>query len=191
MADSYLTIVSGLPRSGTSMMMQAIDAGGMEVLIDNFRKADDDNPKGYYEFEAVKRTKEDASWLETAPGKCVKMIYRLLYDLPDTNQYRVIFMRRNIEEVLASQKIMLERRGEKGGALSDEIMAKAFLGQIKQFHDWVAQHPHFSVLEVNYSEMVADPVNQCQRINDFLDGRLDTQKMAQVVDPTLYRNVKQ
>lgn len=173
------------------MMMQAIDAGGMEVLTDNIRKADEDNPKGYYEFEAVKRTKDDASWLETAPGKCVKMIYRLLYDLPEGHQYRVVFMRRNIEEVLASQRVMLERRGEKGGALSDEIMAKAFLGQIKQFQEWVVDHSCFSVLEVNYSEVVADPVNQLQRINDFLDNKLDTQKMAQVVDPTLYRNIKE
>ena len=105
----FLTVVSGLPRSGTSMMMRMLEQGGLPVLIDGVRTADDDNPNGYYEFEAVKQTREDASWLEGSEGKAVKMVYRLLYDLPPDRAYRVLFMTRNLDEVLASQRVMLTR----------------------------------------------------------------------------------
>ena len=100
--DDVITIVSGLPRSGTSLMMQMLEAGGMPVLTDGIRDADEDNPRGYYELEAVKRTKDDPAWLHGAPGKVVKMIYLLLYDLPTTYNYRIIFMRRPLSEVVAS-----------------------------------------------------------------------------------------
>ena len=110
---SFVTLVSGLPRSGTSMMMQMLHAGGIPAVTDNIRLADKDNERGYYELEAVKRTKDDASWLRDAPGKAVKVIYLLLYDLPTDYTYRVIFMNRNLDEVLASQRAMLERRRAK------------------------------------------------------------------------------
>ena len=97
--SQFLTIVSGLPRSGTSMMMRMLDQGGLPAIIDGVRTADDDNPAGYYEFEAVKQTKEDPSWLENSEGKVVKMVYRLLYDLPTDRTYRVVFMRRKMEEL--------------------------------------------------------------------------------------------
>src|SRR5262245_35974300 len=100
----FLTIVSGLPRSGTSMMMRMLETGGLPVLTDDVRTPDDDNPNGYYEFEAVKQTKQDDSWLQSSEGKAVKMVYRLLYDLPKDRSYKVLFMRRKMEEVLASQK---------------------------------------------------------------------------------------
>ena len=123
----YVIIVSGLPRSGTSMMMKAIHSGGIEPIIDHIRKADEDNPKGYYEFEPVKKTKEDTSWLADAPGSVVKMVYRLLYDLPGNYDYRVVFMQRDLKEVLASQKKMLDRSGKgRRGAIPDEQMAALF-----------------------------------------------------------------
>src|SRR5437868_1127771 len=118
----FLTIVSGLPRSGTSMMMRMLEAGGMPVLTDKVRSADEDNPNGYFEFEAVKRTKQDASWLDDSGGRAVKMVYRLLYDLPVNRNYRVLFMRRNLKEVLASQREMLRRKDPDADAADDGQM---------------------------------------------------------------------
>lgn len=188
MSLPFITIVSGLPRSGTSMMMQAIEAGGLPALTDNIRTADNDNPKGYYEYEPVKKTKDDPSWLEEAPGKVVKMVYRLLYDLPVGYEYRVVFTQRNLEEILASQNIMLEHRKEKGAKISDEEMARLFQAELKKFDEWTAGQGCFSILRVNYKEMVESPRQQCQRVNEFLGGVLDTDAMATVVDPSLYRN---
>src|SRR5215510_8114285 len=107
--DSDIIVVSGLPRSGTSLMMQMLDSGGVEVVTDNIRAADTDNPRGYHEFEKVKRIKHDASWLPGTRGKVFKMISQLLYDLPPGENYRIIFMDRDLDEVLRSQEKMLER----------------------------------------------------------------------------------
>ena len=125
----FLTIVSGLPRSGTSLMMKMLEAGGLPVLVDNVREADVDNPRGYYEFEPVKALKSDASWVAPALGKAVKMVYLLLMDLPSDQDYRVVFMRRNLDEVLASQKAMLDRMG-KPAPLDDARMAQLFRDQL-------------------------------------------------------------
>lgn len=187
----YVILVSGLPRTGTSMMMKAIHAGGIEPIVDNIRKADEDNPKGYYEFEPVKKTKEDASWLNDALGKVVKMVYRLLYDLPAEFQYRVVFMRRDIKEVLASQNKMLERSGKSGGGISDEQMEALFAAELAKCEKWLAEQPNFSVLSVVHRDMINDAATQVQKINDFLDGGLDTEAMASTVDPALYRNRNQ
>ena len=187
-SDRFVTVVSGLPRSGTSMMMRMLEAGGLPVMTDRLREADDDNPRGYYEFEPVKKTKEDSSWLDQAPGKVVKMVYRLLYDLPDGYVYRVLFMRRRMEEVLASQKKMLERKGEPGDAVSDEQMARMFRKQLDEFHSWIRQQPRFHVVEIDYNEMLENPAHQVDRINAFLGGQLDTESMCRVVEPALYRN---
>ena len=184
----FITIVSGLPRSGTSMMMQVIEAGGVPALTDNLRTRDEDNPQGYYEFEPVKKTKEDPSWVPGARGKVVKMVYRLLYDLPGDQEYRVIFMRRNIDEVLASQKIMLQRSGKQGAAISDERLKELFVGELEKFEHWIATRKNFSILSVDYSDMVASPGTQCKRINEFLGGILDCDRAAAAVDPSLYRN---
>lgn len=184
----YVIIVSGLPRSGTSMMMKAIDAGGIEPLIDHVRRADEDNPKGYYEFEPVKKTKEDASWLADAPGKVVKMVYRLLYDLPGTYQYRVVFMQRDLSEVLASQKKMLQRSGKSGGAVPDEQMAALFAAELDKCRKWLSEQPHFKVLFINHRDMINHPQAPCEAVDAFLDGGLDVHAMAETVDPNLYRN---
>lgn len=184
----FVMIVSGLPRSGTSMMMRAIHAGGIEAMTDHIRTADDDNPKGYFEFEPVKKTKEDASWLYNAGGKVVKMVYRLLYDLPSKYQYRVVFMQRDLSEVLASQKKMLKRSGKSGSVISDEQMAMLFQAELDKCQAWLPTQPNFSVLYVNYREMIKNPDAECRRINDFLDGGLNTEAMINTIDPALYRN---
>ncbi len=182
-----VNIVSGLPRSGTSMMMRMIDAGGIPALTDNIRAADDDNPRGYYEFEPVKKTKEDPSWLHNAGGKVVKMVYRLLYDLPPDRTYRVVFMQRDLREVIASQDVMLQRRGRDGGEISEEKLLDLFRQQLADFDRWIADQPNFSIVHVNYNDVLNDPKPAVETVNNFLGGQLDTTAMAATVEPQLYR----
>ncbi|MCA9245046.1 MAG: hypothetical protein KDA32_13900, partial [Phycisphaerales bacterium] len=135
------------------------------------------------------KTKEDASWLQDAPGKVVKMVYRLLYDLPNSHRYRVLFMRRELDEVIKSQDVMLERSGKKTTS-SPEDAAKVrdiFETELKRFYDWVATAKHITMIDVNYNEMLTDPKPWVAKINELLDSNLDTDKMMGVVDPSLYR----
>jgi hypothetical protein len=182
-----LTIVSGLPRSGTSMIMRMIDAGGIPALTDNLRVADEDNPRGYYEFEPVKQTKKDPSWLNGSGGKVVKMVYRLLYDLPAGHEYRVVFTQRNLDEVIASQNVMLERQGKAGGVLPDEKLTGLFRAELDKCDRWLRQRPHFRVLYINYNQALKDPDPVVAAMNEFLGGDLDTAAMRKVVEPALYR----
>jgi hypothetical protein len=182
-------VVSGLPRSGTSMMMKMLEAGGLEILQDHIRVPNEDNPKGYYEFERVKKLPEgDTAWLDEAAGKVVKIITQLLMHLPDSYSYRVLVMRRSIPEILASQAKMLERRGETGGGVSDEQMTALFEKHLKQVYAWMDQQPNLEQIDVSYNEALSDPIPTIERIQGFLGGELDTVAMAQVVDPSLYRN---
>jgi len=185
--DKPVVIVSGLPRSGTSMMMQMLEAGGVPVLTDRARAADEDNPRGYYEFEPVKQTKKDSSWLEQAPGKVVKMVHLLLLDLPLDRTYHVVFMRRKLEEVVRSQNVMLERKGKTNADLRDEQVMGLFRQQLKQVEDYLTGHPEFKVLYVNYNEMLARPQPLVQAVDEFLGGGLNTSAMLGVVEPSLYR----
>jgi hypothetical protein len=183
----FLTIVSGLPRSGTSLMMKMLEAGGLPVLVDGVRTADVDNPRGYYEFEPVKRLKEDTSWVAPACGKAVKMVYLLLLDLPPDVEYRVLFMRRNIDEVLASQAAMLRRLG-KSAPLDDARMAALFRDGLAKFDGWVKDRPNFRLLDVSYNALVTAAAPVAAEVDQFLGGVLDVDAMTRVVDPTLYRN---
>jgi len=185
--SDQITIVSGLPRSGTSMMMRMLDAGGLPALTDNIRRADEDNPRGYYEFEPVKRTRQDPSWLTRAGGMVVKMVYRLLYDLPATYTYHVIFMRRNLLEVIKSQDVMLARKGRKTGDISPDKLLGLFQQQLAEFDAWVAQQPNFRVLYVHYNEIIRAPRPGVEAINRFLGGGLNEAAMLAVVEPELYR----
>lgn len=183
-----ITIVSGLPRSGTSLLMQLIQAGGVPALTDNQRAADEDNPRGYLEFEAVKHTRKDPAWLDAAAGKVVKMVHLLLLDLPANRSYQVVFARRDLREVLASQRKMLDRHGKAGAAIPDEQLMKIFEQQLAKLFTWLATRPNFRVLEVAYRDLLTDPKPQVARINQFLGGGLDETKMLAAIDPSLYRN---
>ena len=187
MAKDVITIVSGLPRSGTSLMMQILEVGGLPILKDDLREADADNPKGYYEFERVKQVAQDQAWLQDARGKAVKMVSALLLDLPDTYTYRVIFMRRKMKEILASQKTMLERSGKPTDAIGDDKMAALFRKHLSQVAKWISEQPQVQVLYVSYNELMADPIQEIERISRFLGNELDAKKMASVIDRTLYR----
>lgn len=183
----FITVVSGLPRSGTSMMMKMLEAGGLPVVTDNQRIADDDNPKGYYEFERVKQLAHDKAWLPEAQGKVVKIISELLKHLPAEHECRIVFMRRKLEETIASQRQMLKRRGQPADALSDIKLLASFQRHLFQLETWLEQQEHLQTLFVDYGEMLAHPVAQIARLNQFLEGRLDEQEMLRVVDPALYR----
>lgn len=187
--DEFITVVSGLPRSGTSMMMKMLEAGGIPPVTDELREADEDNPKGYYEFERVKQMDQgDTTWVVDARGKVVKVISALLKHLPPGEQYRVVFVRRYMPEILASQRKMLIRRGEDPDKMDDAQMAMLFEKHLKQVDEWINNQPNFRLLYVHYSDILADPRPQIAAINNFLGGNLDTDAMAAAVDPQLYRN---
>jgi hypothetical protein len=187
--SAQVVIVSGLPRSGTSMVMKMLEAGGMEVLQDHIREPNADNPQGYYEFERVKKLPEgDTAWLEEAAGKVVKVISQLVMYLPEGYTYRVIVVRREIAEILASQAKMLDRRGEPVGGVSDERMAELFEKHLQKVYAWMDAQPNVAYLDIEYNQMLADPRPTLERVNAFLGGGLDVDAMAAVVDPALYRN---
>jgi len=183
-----VVVVSGLPRSGTSLMMQLLHAGGLPVLTDNVRTPDTDNPRGYFEFERVKKVKADTAWLPDARGKAVKMVSQLLLDLPETECYRVVFMDRDLDEVLDSQEKMLRRLGRPVAPRGE--MARAFGLHLAYVHRWLAGQPNFAVLRVHYADVVTDPAGAVDRVNEFLGGRLDAAAARAAVDPLLYRNRK-
>ena len=168
-------------------MMQMLAAGGMPVLTDELRGPDPDNPRGYYEFEPVKRTRHDPSWLVGAGGKAVKLVHLLLYDLPAEYSYRVIFMKRRLSEVLASQRAMLDRQGKKGANLSDARLGEIYESQLSKLQSWLNQQSNFSVLSIDYNELIADPRIATDAIESFLEGGLDTISMMKMVEPSLYR----
>jgi hypothetical protein len=184
-----VVVVSGLPRSGTSMCMKMLEAGGMPLVQDGLREADEDNPKGYFELERVKELDKsgDTAWLRDARGKAIKVISFLLKDLPDDHNYKILFMVRNIEEVLASQAKMLERRGEENKT-SDERMADIYAGHIAQVRRLLRMSPHFEVMDIKYTDAMRDARGTAERIREFLGMPLDVDKMAGAVDETLYRN---
>ncbi|MGA7383183.1 MAG: sulfotransferase [Methylocella sp.] len=183
----FVTIVSGLPRSGTSMMMRMLEAGGMPVVIDHDRKPDADNPNGYYEFEPIKKLKEDSSWVAGAAGRVVKAIYLLLYDLPGQHQYRVILMRRDLTEVIASQDAMLRRSGSATGGLDPKMLARHYETQLRHAAAWLREQPNFAVTYVNYADIVQNPAAAAAAVASFLGGAVDPVKMAASVDRDLYR----
>lgn len=182
-----ITVVSGLPRSGTSMMMRMLDAGGVPVLTDEKREADEDNLRGYYEDERVKQLREDASWIKEADGKAVKVISYLLRYLPEGHSYKVIFMERRIPEVLASQKKMMKRRGEPVDEVPDDVMAGIFERHLTEIDEWLGEQPDIETIQVSYNETLNDPEASAEQVAAFLGGGLDIEKMIQVVDPKLYR----
>lgn len=189
--DQSIIVVSGLPRSGTSMMMQMLSDGGLPLLTDALRGADADNPRGYYEFEPVRRTRRDHQWLDDAVGKAVKVIHLLLFDLPTDRRYRVILMRRDVQEVIQSQAAMLARTGRQGAALSAAKLAEVFTRQMREVTDYLARQACFDVFDVPYESAVADPQATATAVGRFLGGRLDCDAMAAAVDPSLYRQKQQ
>ena len=183
-------VVSGLPRSGTSMMMRMLEAGGIAPFVDGEREADVDNPLGYYELERVKNLEKDPDrrWVRDARGRALKVISFLLRHLPDENAYRVIYMRRHLDEVLRSQDKMLDRLGNAAPGGDLEAMKEAYRNDIVAARLFARKQPFMEMLEVHYAETVADPVRAARLVNEFLGGHLDEAAMTAAVNEDLYRN---
>ena len=186
--DKPVIIVSGLPRSGTSMMMKMLEAGGVPLLVDNIRTADPDNPEGYYEFERVKGLdKGDHGWLAEAQGQAVKVIAALLPYLPGSYSYHIIFMHRALAEILASQKKMLLNRGEDPDKVSDAELGSLYQKHLDRINTWLDQQPNANRIDMSYNQILAEPLPEIERIARFLGRPLNVEEMVRVVDPHLYR----
>ncbi len=184
-----ITIVSGLPRSGTSLMMQMLAAGGMSALSDGERKADTDNPKGYLEWERIKQLPKDPSLIAEGEGKVVKVISQLLLSLPDGHEYRIVFMQRPMPEVLKSQEEMLKRRGTyEGGGGDTSPIEQAFQRHLIEVNRWIAGKPNVKILRVHYHRVLRDPQTVADEVAAFLQVPLDIPAMVGQVDGNLYRN---
>ena len=181
------TIVSGLPRSGTSVMMQMLAAGGLPVLTDGRREADPDNPRGYYEWERIKTLPQDPACIAEAEGKAVKVISWLLLALPESADCRIIFMQRPLAEVVASQGEMIRRRGTAGPAAGDAALIAALEAHLNQVNAWLERHRALRVCHVDYHRVLAEPRITAEAIQRFLDVPLDVEAMAGQVDLSLYR----
>jgi hypothetical protein len=182
-----VTVVAGLPRSGTSMMMQMLAAGGIAPYTDGRRMADEDNPRGYLEHERATRLQEDASWIPEARGKAVKVVATLVRHLPPDEEYRIVFMMRNLDEVIASQRAMLERLGRKGARLTDRALQRTYAAHLVQVQQWLRAHPKIAVLPVDYAEAVGNAAQVAEEIARFVGGRFDMAAAAAAVDGGLRR----
>ncbi len=188
MDKNTILIVSGLPRSGTSLMMQILNVWGIPVLSDSHRSPDAHNPNGYFEYAPVKRLAEDHSWLNLARGKAVKIISHLLKYLPDQFHYDVLFMNRNLDEVIHSQNKMLERLGKEKGNLSDEALKTHFTRHLEEIHRWLSEKPHIRFLDVHYAQLLQNAPTTLQAISHFLGKEYDLRAAQSVIDPQLYRS---
>jgi hypothetical protein len=186
--EFMITIVSGLPRSGTSLMMQMLVAGGMRALSDGERKADTDNPRGYLEWERIKQLPNDPSCISEGEGKVVKVISRLLLSLPGGYEYRVIFMQRPLPEVLASQEEMMKRRGTLKAGANPAIMSAAFEKHLREVYAWMDSKANVKALRIPYHEVLSRPKEIAASLTEFLQIPMDLNAMVQQVDSSLYRN---
>src|SRR6266853_1596568 len=168
-----ITIVSGLPRSGTSLMMQMLAAGGLPVLSDGERKADTDNPRGYLEWERIKQLPKEPALIAEAEGKAVKVISRLLLALPDGHEYRVIFMQRPLSEVLTSQEAMLRHRGTAKTGPDTPAIASAFEKHVRDVYAWLDGKEYVKTLRVPYHDVLQDAEDIGQKLIQFLEISLN------------------
>jgi hypothetical protein len=183
-----ITIVSGLPRSGTSLMMQMLDAGGLPVLSDGERKADTDNPKGYLEWERIKQLPKDPTLIAEAEGKVVKVISQLILSMPMDHEYRIVFMQRPLPEVLKSQDEMLRRRGTTDSGGDTSAIEEAFQRHLVEVNRWLAGKTNVKVLRVHYHRVLREPKAVAEEVAAFLKAPLNIEAMSGQVDGSLYRN---
>lgn len=185
----YVVIVSGLPRSGTSMMMKMLSAGGMPVVTDKVREPDEDNPGGYFELEGVKDLARDSSVLDSAVDKAVKIVSPLIFSLPLDQEYgyRIIFMERNLNEILASQRKMADRLQQGQKDIDEAELRKNYSSHLEEVRKWLAEKKDIQVMYVGYGDVINDPLSLAGRIAAFLQKELPTEEMARAVDRSLYR----
>jgi tetratricopeptide (TPR) repeat protein len=188
--EECLIVVTGLPRSGTSMLMQMLAADGLSVLSDGLREPDEDNPRGYLEFEPVRNLVKDSKWLFEARGKAVKIVAPLLAGLPPDLACRVILSERDLEEVLDSQERMLVHRNHPLAATPSRrrMLKDEYLRTLARVKAMLARRSSTHVLVIEHSKAISNPLLTAEKVNKFLGGGLDAAKMAAAIDPTLHRN---
>lgn len=181
-------IVSGLPRSGTSLMMQMLEAGGASIFTDKIREADENNPKGYYEHEAIKNLQKDNRFIKEGVGKTMKIIAQLLQYLPAQFEYKIIFMQRDLPEIIASQQKMLQREGKRSKTDAVPLhLYQQYEKTLEKIKQWGEKSPNVSICFVDYKDVIDSPFEQAFRINEFLNENLQVEKMIHAVDANLYR----
>jgi tetratricopeptide (TPR) repeat protein len=183
-----IIVVSGLPRSGTSLIMQMLHQGGIDCFTDHIREADENNPHGYYEHELVKKLPMDVSWLNQVVNKCVKIISPLLFYLPDKYNYRVIFIERTFDEIALSQKRMLQRKGKKINEANYPLqLIDAFNQNKNKVNNWLNTQKNVSFIKIDFNETVKNPENTTNQIIKFINKPLNKNKMIKAIKPELYR----
>jgi hypothetical protein len=188
--SKVITVVSGLPRSGTSMMMQMLAAGGVQPYTDGQRTADSDNPRGYFEHAQATRLHQDTTWVPEARGKVVKVVAQLLPYLPAGEEYRIVFLHRKLDDVVASQKVMLDRLGRSGAKLSEAELKRAYTGQLVQVQRWLQRTPGVQAVAAGYEATLEDPAGTARRLGRFLGHPFDERAAADAVAPSLRRQGK-
>ncbi len=187
--SNTIIVVSGLPRSGTSMMMKMLESGNIPLLTDSIRRPDIDNPGGYYEFERVKDLEHDNSWLHKARGKAVKIVSPLLQHLRMGRdfRYKIIFMLRNMDEILASQQEMGSRLNHHADCIKNNILKNNYTAHLEEIRHWMESKENIDFIYTNYADVVSSPLSTAEDLHDFLDIGLNTHAMAEVIDNSLYR----
>ncbi len=182
-----ITVVTGLPRSGTSLMMQILKAGGMEILTDEIRRPDISNPLGYFEYEKVKSLHKDSSWIKEAEGKAVKVIVQLVAYLPESFNYSVIIMKRNLDEIIVSQNKMIETLGGKKSVVGNDILKKTFELQFNKAKEYLLVNSNFKTFMISYNELLLGNLNKLREMNNYLNLNLNLEKVNGIIDQSLYR----
>lgn len=185
-------LVSGLPRSGTSLMMQMLVAAGMDAITDERRVADEDNPKGYFEWEHIKKIGDQPELLnkEEYDGKVLKTISMLLKKMPQEHDYKVIFMVRPVQEIAASQTKMINRLGTAGAELEEVDLIRGLRDHRDKSLAWLRTAKHMDFIKVRYPQLMSQPEEVIAEITDFLgsDFLKEPQEMISAIDQSLYRN---
>ena len=187
MKNDSITVVSGLPRSGTSLMMQMLAAGGIPPLTDNLRAADESNPHGYFEFDPVKRLRSDRSWLDQARGRAVKIIHVLVRELPADGQFNYRLLLMKLPFALQHRALTGENLSNGSASADDATLAKIFQSQLEELERWLVAQPAFSFLAVDYHRVLKERLEIAREVNAFLQANLNLEAMAAAVDPALYR----
>ena len=181
-------VVSGLPRSGTSLMMNILKAGGVELVTDNIRQSDEDNPLGYFELEAVKLLGEGrVDWLAQSPGKVVKIITAQLQHLPDQYEYKIIVMQRLISEVLASQRAMMARNNKNIESQNEAKLGENYKQHLLKVYQWMERQRNVDFIRINYNQLLSNPTTSIEKVTHFLGKTMDGEAMIRAIDPTLHR----
>lgn len=182
--ENQIVLVSGLPRSGTSLMMQMLDKGGVEALVDGKREADDSNPKGYYEYEPVMSLHRDNSWMKKTKNKSLKVVAPLLKHIDPQFRYKIIFMKRDLNEVVKSQQKMI---GKSTDTLPITLL-NSYQEQLNHIEVWKEKEPGVELIYIDYKEIIENPDKMSEKVENFIGKKLNKEKMAACVDKSLYRN---